>query len=96
MPTYSYRCKNCGHILEAFQSMSDASLKDCPSCSKPTLERVLLSAPSFKLKGGGWYKTDYAKESTVPVPTAEPIADKSSEKNVETKQASASETKQEN
>lgn len=88
MPTYSYQCKNCRHILEAFQKMSDAALKECPNCSKEALERVLLSAPSFALKGGGWYKTEYSKDKTTPVSTGESTPAKPSE-------ASSTDTKQE-
>jgi putative FmdB family regulatory protein len=58
MPFYEYLCKNCGHELEAMQKVSDAPLKKCPDCGKPQLER-LMSAPVFRLKGGGWYETDF-------------------------------------
>jgi len=58
MPIYEYRCQACGHELEALQKVSDASLKKCPACGKPKL-RKLISAPSFRLKGGGWYETDF-------------------------------------
>ena len=58
MPIYEYRCGQCGHALEAIQKMSDAELTDCPSCGEAALGR-LISAPSFRLKGGGWYETDF-------------------------------------
>ena len=58
MPFYEYQCKNCGHELEAMQRVSDAPLKKCPHCGKSQLER-LMSAPVFRLKGGGWYETDF-------------------------------------
>jgi len=58
MPIYEYQCKECGHVFDALQKMSDEPLKDCPDCSKPAL-RKLLSAPNFRLKGGGWYETDF-------------------------------------
>jgi putative FmdB family regulatory protein len=61
MPTYEYRCKACGHELEAFQKMSDPALRDCPACSKPELER-LISGGAFHLKGGGWYRDSYSKK----------------------------------
>lgn len=63
MPTYEYLCAHCGHALEAFQRMSDDPLKTCPSCQQETLTKVMLSAPNFQLKGKGWYKTDYAKNT---------------------------------
>ena len=58
MPIYEYRCQKCGHQLEKLQRMSDAPLKDCPECGKPQLKR-LVSAAGFRLKGGGWYETDF-------------------------------------
>ena len=58
MPFYEYLCQACGHELEAMQKMSDAPLTDCPQCGKPELNK-LISAAGFRLKGGGWYETDF-------------------------------------
>src|SRR5580693_10125163 len=58
MPFYEYQCKNCGHDLEAMQKITDRPLKKCPHCGKSQLQR-LMSAPVFRLKGGGWYETDF-------------------------------------
>ena len=58
MPFYEYQCKSCGHELEAMQKVSDTPLKKCPHCGKSQLTR-LMSAPVFRLKGGGWYETDF-------------------------------------
>jgi putative FmdB family regulatory protein len=58
MPFYEYQCKNCGHDLEAMQKVSDPPLKKCPDCGKSQLQR-LMSAPVFRLKGSGWYETDF-------------------------------------
>ena len=58
MPIYEYECRDCGHVFDALQKMSDDPLSDCPDCGKPEL-RKLLSAPNFRLKGGGWYETDF-------------------------------------
>lgn len=58
MPFYEYRCDACGHELEAMQKMSDPPLSDCPACEKPELVK-LVSAAGFRLKGGGWYETDF-------------------------------------
>ena len=58
MPIYEYECKACGHRQEAIQKMSDDPLVDCDSCHKPELKK-LVSAPAFRLKGGGWYETDF-------------------------------------
>jgi putative FmdB family regulatory protein len=58
MPIYEYRCAACGHYLEALQKMSEAPLRKCPDCGKSQLRR-LVSAPQFRLKGSGWYETDF-------------------------------------
>jgi putative FmdB family regulatory protein len=58
MPIYEYRCENCGHEYEALQKMSDDPLVKCPECHQDTLKKV-LSAAGFRLKGGGWYETDF-------------------------------------
>ena len=58
MPIYEYECKACGHVFDVLQKMSDSPLTDCPDCAEPALKK-LLSAPNFRLKGGGWYETDF-------------------------------------
>lgn len=58
MPIYGYVCKRCEHSLDALQKMSDDPLVDCPECGEPQLRRQ-LSAPRFRLKGKGWYETDF-------------------------------------
>ena len=58
MPFYEYECQACGRHHEAMQKMSEAPLRKCPHCGKPKLKR-LISAPVFRLKGGGWYETDF-------------------------------------
>ncbi len=60
MPIYEYRCESCGHELEALQKIADEPLTQCPACSRATLAR-LISAPRFRLKGSGWYETDFKK-----------------------------------
>ena len=62
MPIYEYACKNCDHTLDALQKMSEEPLVYCPSCGKPGLKR-LISAPRFRLKGEGWYETDFKKDN---------------------------------
>lgn len=62
MPIYEYECKSCGHQLEKLQKMSDPELTDCPACSAPELHK-LISAAGFRLKGGGWYETDFKKNN---------------------------------
>jgi putative FmdB family regulatory protein len=61
MPIYEYRCAGCGHTLDALQKLADEPLKDCPECDEPSLKR-LISAPAFRLKGGGWYETDFKSD----------------------------------
>ena|SRR5690349_7047479 len=58
MPFYEYECENCKFYTELLQKVSDAPLKKCPSCGKNTMKK-LVSAPVFRLKGGGWYETDF-------------------------------------
>ena len=58
MPIYEYRCDNCAHEFETIQKVSDEPLKTCPACSQDAL-RKKVSAAGFRLKGGGWYETDF-------------------------------------
>ena len=58
MPIYEYRCDNCAHEFETIQKVSDEPLKTCPACSEDAL-RKKVSAAGFRLKGGGWYETDF-------------------------------------
>ena len=62
MPIYAYACQDCDHTLDALQKIADEPLVDCPECGKPALKR-LLSAPRFRLKGQGWYETDFKKDN---------------------------------
>ncbi|HEY6452556.1 MAG TPA: FmdB family zinc ribbon protein [Steroidobacteraceae bacterium] len=61
MPFYEYECSHCRYYLEVMQKISDAPLKKCPSCGKKGL-RKLMSAPVFRLKGSGWYETDFKSD----------------------------------
>lgn len=58
MPIYDYQCGSCGHQMEAIQKFSDPVLVECPTCHAPELKKV-ISAPGFRLKGAGWYETDF-------------------------------------
>jgi len=58
MPIYEYQCQACLAQLEALQKISDAPLVDCPQCGKAALKKK-VSAPAFRLKGSGWYETDF-------------------------------------
>jgi len=61
MPFYEYECASCKFYTEVMQKISDTPLKKCPSCGKSTLKK-LISAPVFRLKGGGWYETDFKSD----------------------------------
>jgi putative FmdB family regulatory protein len=58
MPIYEYQCQSCGHEHEALQKLSAEPLVICPACSKPELMKK-ISAAGFRLKGSGWYETDF-------------------------------------
>ncbi|HEX4975084.1 MAG TPA: zinc ribbon domain-containing protein [Pseudomonadales bacterium] len=58
MPIYEYVCESCAHQFDKLQKSSDAPLIECPACNKNALKKK-ISAPGFRLKGGGWYETDF-------------------------------------
>ncbi len=62
MPFYEYECQACKFYTEVMQKISDAPLTQCPSCGKRALKK-LVSAPVFRLKGGGWYETDFKSDT---------------------------------
>jgi len=62
MPIYEYKCQNCGHYFEILQRISEEPLSTCPECKKNALKK-LVSAPNFRLKGEGWYETDFKKDN---------------------------------
>jgi putative FmdB family regulatory protein len=61
MPIYEYECSACRFYVETLQKISEPQLKKCPSCGKDALHR-LISAPVFRLKGAGWYETDFKSD----------------------------------
>jgi putative FmdB family regulatory protein len=84
MPFYEYECRACGAQVEVLQKISDAPLKKCPECGKGQLQK-LISAPSFRLAGGGWYETDFKtdkdkKRNLVEAEKGEPKADRAEAK----------------
>ena len=102
MPFYEYQCQNCQYYTEVMQKITDAPLKKCPSCGRMTLVK-LISAPVFRLKGSGWYETDFKSdqerkrnlagadaEAPKSAEAAAPSGEKSSAKSAE-----ASDTKRE-
>lgn len=62
MPFYEYECSNCKFYVEVLQKISDEPLRKCPSCKKQALKK-LVSAPVFRLKGAGWYETDFKSDA---------------------------------
>ena len=63
MPTYDYVCDGCSHAFELFQSMTDATKKTCPKCTKKKLRRLIGAGGAIVFKGTGFYQTDYRSES---------------------------------
>ena len=95
MPFYEYQCTTCGHHHEELQKVTDRPLRKCPACGRAALKR-LVSAPVFRLKGGGWYETDFKSEKEEkrniagekkPVATESPAAEKPKEDKSEAKPA---------
>ena len=61
MPIYAFECAACGHSFDRLQKLSDADPVECPACHQPQVSRQ-LTAPQFRLAGGGWYETDFKKD----------------------------------
>jgi putative FmdB family regulatory protein len=61
MPTYEYRCRNCGHTFDVVQAMSDEALTVCPVCGGGL--RKVFAPPAISFKGSGFYATDHGKKS---------------------------------
>src|SRR5580704_3466910 len=88
MPFYEYECQACKFYTEVMQKITDAPLTKCPSCGKRRLKK-LLSAPVFRLKGAGWYETDFKgdKENKRNLVGADKEEPKSEAKPAEAKEA---------
>ena len=69
MPTYEYECHQCGRRFEAFQSILDDPLKECPECKGP-VSRLLTTGGGIIFKGHGFYETDYKHAGEAPAPAA--------------------------
>ncbi len=63
MPTYEYKCGNCDHLMEAFQSITASPKKKCPECGKLKLQRLMGIGSGVIFKGSGFYETDYRSEN---------------------------------
>ncbi len=94
MPFYEYECAACKFYLEVLQKISDSPLKKCPSCGKSALKK-LISAPVFRLKGAGWYETDFKSEGEDKrnIADRDEPADKSEDSKSTDTKADATETK---
>ncbi len=75
MPIYEYQCKSCQHELEVLQKMSADPLQKCPECGKEELKKK-VSATAFRLKGGGWYETDFKTGDKKNLASASDSSDK--------------------
>jgi putative FmdB family regulatory protein len=98
MPFYEYECQACKFYTEVMQKISDAPLTKCPSCGKRRLKK-LVSAPVFRLKGGGWYETDFKsdkenKRNLMGADKDEPKADKAESKESKPEAKEAKESKE--
>jgi len=99
MPFYEYECPNCGYRDEVLQKISDKPLKKCPNCGKSGLKK-LMSAPVFRLKGSGWYETDFKtdkenKRNLAGADKEETKAESKADAKSETKPEAKTETKSE-
>jgi putative FmdB family regulatory protein len=61
MPIYAFECADCGHNFDRLQKLSDPDPSVCPECGAERVRRQ-LTAPQFRLAGGGWYETDFKKD----------------------------------
>ncbi len=91
MPFYEYECSSCKFYSEVMQKITDPPLKKCPSCGKNTLKK-LVSVPNFRLKGAGWYETDFKSEKETKRNLAETAGEA---KGGEAKEGEAKQTKPE-
>ena len=80
MPTYDYRCEECGHEFELFQSMTAKVRRKCPECSQPKLKRLIGAGAAVIFKGSGFYETDYRSDSYKKAAEADKKTEKKDEK----------------
>ena len=92
MPIYEYQCTECGHGLEKLQKISDPPLTECPACGRSTLQKR-VSAAGFRLKGGGWYETDFKAKNQRNVAKADAAAKPEAKADSGAKSASARDKK---
>jgi putative FmdB family regulatory protein len=90
MPTYDYKCSECGHLFEELQSMNAVPLVDCPDCGKPALKRLIAGGAGMVFKGSGFYLTDYGKAGSAKASPSS-SSGKPSEKSEKSEKAETSE-----
>ncbi len=83
MPTYEYRCSDCGHEFEELQSITAKPLIKCPACGKPSLKRLVSGGGGMIFKGNGFYLTDYKKKESKPETPSRSTPKKKTEKSSE-------------
>jgi len=76
MPTYEYRCKECGEHLEVVQAFTDDALTECPNCGGPL--RKVFGNIGITFKGSGFYKTDNRSKASSSTKSSESSGDSSS------------------
>ena len=91
MPFYEYQCGDCGHRLEVLQKISDDPLVYCPSCNEASLKK-LISAAAFRLKGSGWYETDFKNNDKKKEKAEDSKPDQKADKNGATAKEGKSDT----
>jgi putative FmdB family regulatory protein len=84
MPTYDYKCENCGHTFETFQSIKADPLTKCPSCGEEKLKRLIGAGAGLIFKGSGFYLTDYKNTGSSSKSDSSPVKEKSSSTNTKT------------
>ena len=88
MPIYEYRCSECGHEMEKLQKIGDLPLTECPDCGQSALVK-LVSAAGFRLKGGGWYETDFKSSNQKNIAKADAKSDSGTKAKVDKKSDSS-------
>ena len=92
MPIYEYKCLKCKHQFEVIQKFSDNPVENCPECNENSVQK-LVSAPSFRLKGGGWYETDFKTGSKKNIVDNKDKDEKSTQPKEKTKTTDKSKSK---
>lgn len=95
MPTYDYKCTNCNHQFEKFQSITAPVMKKCPQCGKSTLKRLIGTGAGIIFKGSGFYQTDYRSDSYTQASKKESESGTKKDEKKESKSETKSETKTE-